>query len=99
MPATDVFNTASKPNTPPKPAAKENPAPAKTEEPKVRSQESTDGEPRFFEGTVAKMRKNEDGEWEEVMSDNLYPGEKLKSEWDLERSQEAADKAAKAAKN
>lgn len=46
------------------------------------AQLAKDGDPVHFHGTVAKLvqRTDADGNetWEEVMSDNLYPGEKLK---------------------
>lgn len=59
-------------------------------------------EPQFFDTTIAKVveRENAEGdkEWVEVMSDNLYPGEKLKRTHDEElaeekaKTREAADK-------
>lgn len=55
-------------------------------------------EPQFFDTTITKIveRENADGEkeWVEVMSDNLYPGEKLKRTDDEEKA-EARDKAAR----
>lgn len=51
-------------------------------------------EPQFFEGTFAKLveRENADGDTEvvEVMSDNLYPGEKRKRDDDQEKADEKA---------
>lgn len=52
---------------------------------------------QFFDTTFAKLveRKDEETgktEWVEVMSDNLYPGEKLKSEVDAEEAQTRADR-------
>lgn len=52
---------------------------------------------QFFDTTFAKLveRKDEQTgktEWVEVMSDNLYPGEKLKSEVDAEEAQTRADR-------
>lgn len=57
---------------------------------------------QHFDGTVVKLveRTNEEtGETEtlEVMSDNLYPGEKLKSEADAEAAKAKADQAKAAA--
>ncbi len=55
------------------------------------------GEPVFFETTIAKLVEREnakgDKEWVEVMSDNLYPGEKLKRTADEEETEEKARKA------
>lgn len=58
---------------------------------------------QYFDTTVTKLveRENEqtgEKEWVEVMSDNLYPGERLKRDVEDERAQEATDKAAKKAK-
>jgi hypothetical protein len=61
-------------------------------------------EPQFFDTTIAKLVEREvedkDGnkttEWVEVMSDNLYPGEKLKRADDEEKAAEK-DKAARKA--
>lgn len=39
-----------------------------------------DGEPQFFDSTIIKLVKNANGDWVEVMSDSLYPGEKLARE-------------------
>ncbi len=55
------------------------------------------GEPVFFDTTIAKLveRENErtgEKEWIEVMSDNLYPGEKLKRTEDAEKAKEKADR-------
>lgn len=59
------------------------------------------GEPQFFDTAVAKLveRENADGdkEWVEVLSDNLYPGEKLKRTEDDEKA-EAKAKAAREAR-
>lgn len=56
-----------------------------------------DDEIRYFDTTVTKLvkRENEDGdeEWIEVMSDNLYPGERLKRDVEEEKAKEKADKA------
>jgi hypothetical protein len=69
--------------------------------------EKNTDEIQHFESTVAKLaeRENEDGEkeWVEVMSDNLYPGEKLKRAADDEKTAEKAkaarETAQKAAEN
>lgn len=55
---------------------------------------------QFFDTTIAKMveRENEETgemEWVEVMSDNLYPGEKLKRAYDEEKAAENAQVARK----
>lgn len=68
------------------------------------SPEKQSDEIQFFDTTIAKLveRENADGEkeWVEVLSDNLYPGERLKREVDEEKAaekakadQEAAEKA------
>jgi hypothetical protein len=55
---------------------------------------------QFFDTTIAKLveRENEDGdkEWVEVLSDNLYPGEKLKRADDEEKAAEKAKVAREA---
>lgn len=63
--------------------------------------DGNDDEIQFFDTTITKLveRKNEetgDTEWVEAMSDNLYPGEKLKREVDEEKAKDAAEKAQKA---
>lgn len=55
-------------------------------------------EPQFFDTTIAKLveRKNEETgetEWVEVLSDNLFPGEKLKRDDDAEKLAEKEKKA------
>ncbi len=54
------------------------------------------GEPVFFDTTIAKLveRENADGEkeWVEVMSDNLYPGEKLKRTEDEKDAEKKAER-------
>lgn len=69
--------------------------PRKADSPETRAADSN--EPQFFDTTVAKLveRENEDGdkEWVEVMSDNLYPGEKLKRADDEEKAAEKAKAA------
>lgn len=54
--------------------------------------EDNNDEIQFFDTTVAKLveRENADGEkeWVEVLSDNLYPGEKLKRADDEEKAAE-----------
>ena len=56
---------------------------------------------QHFDTTVTKLveRENKDGdtEWVEVLSDNLYPGEKLKRAVDEEKAAEKAEAARKAA--
>ncbi len=55
-------------------------------------------EPLFFETTIAKYverevedeKGNKTTEWVEVMSDNLYPGEKTKAEYDAEQAEKKA---------
>jgi hypothetical protein len=62
------------------------------------------GDPQFFDTTIAKLVQREvedaDGkkskEWVEVMSDNLYPGEKLKRADDEEKAAKKADRAREA---
>jgi len=59
-------------------------------------------EPQFFDTTIAKLVEREDPEtgkkeWVEVLSDNLFPGEKLKREDDAERLAEK-DKQARQAR-
>lgn len=53
-------------------------------------QAAKEDEPIYFDTTVAKLvkRENADGdeEWVEVLSDNLYPGEKLKRADDDEKA-------------
>lgn len=60
-----------------------------------------DDEPVYFDTTIAKLvkRENADGdeEWVEVMSDNLYPGEKLKRADDDEKAAEKDERARQAA--
>jgi hypothetical protein len=56
-----------------------------------------DDEIQFFDTTIAKLvpRENEETgetEWVEVLSDNLYPGEKLKRVADEEKAAEKAKK-------
>jgi hypothetical protein len=55
---------------------------------------------QFFDTTITKLveRENEDGEmeWVEVLSDNLYPGEKLKRADDEEKAAEKAKVAREA---
>lgn len=52
-------------------------------------------EPQHFDTTISKLveRENADGEmeWTEVMSDNLYPGEKLKRADDEEKAAKKAE--------
>lgn len=65
-----------------------------------RRSEAADDEPKFFDTTIAKLvqrevedeKGNKSTEWVEVMSDNLYPGERLKSEVDAEKAQKAVEK-------
>lgn len=56
---------------------------------------------QHFDTTIAKLveREAENGEkeWVEVMSDNLYPGEKLKRAVDEEKAAEKAENARRAA--
>lgn len=63
---------------------------------KANAPEPKADEPVFFDTTIAKLvkRENEDGEeeWVEVLSDNLYPGERLKREVDEEKAQEKLDR-------
>ncbi len=63
--------------------------------------EPKEDEPIYFDTTIAKLvkRENSDGdeEWVEVLSDNLYPGEKLKRADDEEKAAEKDKKARKAA--
>lgn len=64
-----------------------------------------DDEPQFFDTTIAKMvqreveddKGNKTTEWVEVMSDNLYPGEKLKRAYDEEKAAEKSKDARKSA--
>lgn len=61
-------------------------------------------EPQFFDTTVAKLVERDvedkDGkthkEWVEVMSDNLFPGEKLKRADDEEKATQKAEQAREA---
>lgn len=58
---------------------------------------------QYFDTMVVKLveKENEETgekEWVEVMSDNLYPGEKLKREVDEENAKEKADQAKEDAK-
>lgn len=55
--------------------------------------------PLYFDTTVAKLVKGADGEWVEVMSDNLYPGERLKRSVDAEKAAAKAKAVKPAAKN
>lgn len=56
-----------------------------------------DAEIQHFDTTITKLveRENADGEteWVEVMSDNLYPGEKLKRDEDAEAKERDAELA------
>lgn len=56
---------------------------------KARKQVEESDEIQYFDTTITKFveRENADGdkEWVEVMSDNLYPGERLKRDEDAER--------------
>jgi hypothetical protein len=51
---------------------------------------------QFFDTSFAKLveREDEDGkkQWVEVVSDNLYPGEKLKSVVDAEKAEKKAER-------
>ncbi len=55
-----------------------------------------DDEPIYFDTTIAKLvkRENENGdeEWVEVLSDNLYPGERLKRDVEEEKAKKKAEK-------
>jgi hypothetical protein len=74
----------------------------------VKPEKNTD-EIQFFDTTITKLverpvldeRGEETGETEtvEVLSDNLYPGEKLKRADDEEKAKAKQDKAKKAAKD
>jgi hypothetical protein len=59
--------------------------------------ENNEDEIQFFDTMIVKLveKENEDGEteWVEVLSDNLYPGEKLKRAVDEEKQAEKEKKA------
>jgi hypothetical protein len=60
----------------------------------AKSGSAANDEIQFFDTTVTKLVQKQDGngntEWVEVMSDNLYPGEKLKRVDDEEKAEKKA---------
>lgn len=68
---------------------------------KQANQPEESDEIQHFDTSVAKLveRENDEGEteWVEVLSDNLYPGEKLKRAVDEENAAEKAEASRKAA--
>lgn len=80
----------------------QNPQTSNADAAKKRNAATGDDEIQFFDTTIAKLveRENEETgekEWVEVMSDNLYPGERLKRDVEEERAKEKEEVARKEA--
>lgn len=65
-------------------------------EPEQQTKEDTSEGPTYFDTTIAKVKKDDDGNDIIVMSDYLTEGEKLKRDVDAEKAQQKQEERAQA---